>query len=79
MHNNDEALQSISLVGHGQLMEMLITLEPNVYFDQTLLPYTFYIVWPQVCKTGTKLCQRIRLPRLPPQFNFGAALFDTIC
>ena len=65
MHNGDEALQSISLAGHGQLVKMLITLEPNVYFDQTLLLIHFNIVWPLVWKMGTKLCWIIRLPRLP--------------
>ena len=37
MQNGDEALPSISPDGCGQLVKMLLTLEPNVYTDQILL------------------------------------------
>ena len=33
MQNNDDALLSISLAGHGQLLKMLITLEPHGVFS----------------------------------------------
>ena len=47
----------------------------------------FNIVWPLVCKTGTKFCRNIRLqpPPLPPlptttpTINSGTALTDTDC
>ena len=32
MQNDDEALLSISLAGHGQLVKMLITIEPHGMF-----------------------------------------------
>ena len=42
MQNGDEASASISQAGRGQLVKMLITLEPHgIYFDQLLLRYTF--------------------------------------
>ena len=37
----DEALLSINLAGRCQLVKMLITIEPHVYFDQILHNYTF--------------------------------------
>ena len=33
MQNNDDALLSISLAGHGQLVKMRITLEPHCIFS----------------------------------------------
>ena len=41
MQNGDEALPTISTVGRGQLVEMIITFELSVYFDQILHTYTF--------------------------------------
>ena len=60
MPHGDEVLSSINPAGHGQLVKILISLEPHgiyiyIYIDQILL-INFNIVWPLVCKTGTKLC-----------------------
>ena len=44
MQNDDEALTSISSACHGQLVKILITLEPLVYFDQFCLLMHFKIV-----------------------------------
>ena len=41
MQNRDEASQSISPAGRGQLMIMLITLEPHYIYRPILLTYTF--------------------------------------
>ena len=41
MQIDDEALLSISLADHGQLVKMLITLEPHGTFAFILLSYTF--------------------------------------
>ena len=39
----DDALLSISSASRGQLVKMLITLEPHVYLDQILHAYLFYL------------------------------------
>ena len=37
MKNDNEALRSVSLAGHGQIVKMLITLEPHVSFHYNIL------------------------------------------
>ena len=41
MQNTDEASPSINLAGRGLLSKIVITLESNRIFDQTLHTYTF--------------------------------------
>ena len=41
MQNGDEASPSISPASRGQLVKMLIALEPHGIFDQILSTYTF--------------------------------------
>ena len=36
MLNDDEALLSVSLAGHGQLVKMLITLDPHGIFSSNI-------------------------------------------
>ena len=42
MQNDDEALLSISLACHGQVVKMLITLEPNGIFSLNF-PYLYVL------------------------------------
>ena len=51
----DVALLSISPTGRGQLMEMLITLEPHGVFGSNCILVYLKIFQPPVCKTVTSL------------------------
>ena len=56
----DDALLSISPVCCGQLVKMLITLEPHGIFGPNCMLAFFKIVQPLVCKTVTRLLGEIK-------------------
>ena len=51
----DEALLSISPASHGQLLKMLIILEPHGIFGSNCILVYSNTVQPLVCKTMTRL------------------------
>ena len=53
------ALLSISPASHGQLIKMLITLEPHGIFVSNCIRVYLNIVQPLVCKTVTRLLGKI--------------------
>ena len=85
MQNGDEASSSISLAGQGQLVKMLITLEPHGTMNILIKCLHFNIGWPLVyAKWGRSFVENFdrrprhphNCPRLPQStFTVGCARY----